>query len=267
MIEKKKRYDFSDLLKIMDTLRGENGCPWDRQQTIDSLRRYLLEETYETLEACDTGGMKLADELGDLLLQIVFMARIGSEDGSFDITDVTTCICKKMITRHPHIFADAKADTAQEVLSNWDTIKRKERGITSHAEAIMDISKSLPALMRAEKIQQKAAKAGFDWDDISGAVAKLLEEVAEMREAIAQKDEKAAAEELGDVLFSVVNVARFLKVSAELALISCNEKFTQRFSIVERLAAAEGKMLEDMTLAQMDVLWEQAKLQLREGAL
>ncbi len=250
-------YDFSHLTEIMALLRAPEGCPWDREQDHESLKQYLIEEAYEVLEAIDLkDGDKLLEELGDLLLQVVFHAQVAKEHGEFDIMDVTTRICRKMIDRHTHIFGNAKADTAKEVVSNWEAIKKQEKGLISHTQVLKDIPSNLPALMRGYKVQKKAALAGFDWDLVEDALLKVDEELAELR-AIYQKgipDETAG--ELGDLLFAVVNVARFLDVQPELALTTTTEKFIKRFEYIEKHA---DRPLETMTLDEMDVLWNQAK--------
>ncbi|MEI6131837.1 MAG: nucleoside triphosphate pyrophosphohydrolase [Bacillota bacterium] len=257
----KDRYDFEDLIKIMQILRSPGGCPWDAEQTNHSLRRYLIEETYEVLDAMQNGGDEhFYDELGDLLLQIVFHAQIAQDEGRFDISDVTTAICKKMISRHAHVFGDVVAETSDDVLVSWEQIKKKEKGLESHTEAMKDIPASLPALMRAFKVQHKAAKAGFDWDDIQDVYAKVEEELAEVKDAIAHAKHKSEVEdEIGDLLFAAVNLSRFVNTHPELALSGTTEKFIRRFDHVETSALKQGKRLEDMSLAEMDVLWEQAK--------
>jgi len=261
----KDRYDFNDLLKIMEKLRSENGCPWDKEQTHESLRIYMIEETYEVLEALDAKDKgKFCNELGDLLLQIVFHAQIAKENGDFQIDDVTTEVCSKLISRHPHIFGDVKADTAEQVLVNWEAIKKKEKKLKSQTGVLKDVPKNLPALMRSYKVQQKAAQVGFDWDDIKDVFAKVDEELDELKEAHSSKDADRIADELGDVLFSIVNLARFLNVQPELALTSTVNKFIKRFEYVEEQSIKQGKKLEEMSLAEMDELWNEAKKDLPE---
>ena len=260
-MKQKKTYVIQDLLEITRILRGENGCPWDRQQTIESLKKYVLEESYEVIDACDAGGMKLADELGDLLLQITMMSQIGTEENSFCFDDVCNLICQKMILRHPHVFGDETADTSEKVLDNWEKIKQKERSFTTVTESMQDITAALPSLLRAYKIQKKAAKVGFDWEDAGGAMAKVKEELAETEEAARMKNPEAITEEIGDLLFAVVNAARFYGVNPELALKAANDKFIHRFAFVEQSAAQQGRDLEKMPLEEMDELWEQAKEQ------
>ncbi|HZJ56701.1 MAG TPA: nucleoside triphosphate pyrophosphohydrolase [Clostridia bacterium] len=252
-----EEFDFRDLVRVMEALRSPEGCPWDREQTHDSLRQYLLEETYEVLEALDLKDTeKMVEELGDVLLQVVFHGRIGSENGQFDIRDITTGICRKMIERHPHIFGDVKVENSEQVLDNWEKIKKKEKGLISHTQILKDIPPVLPALMRAYKVQKKAALVGFDWDRIEDAVDKLKEELMELKDAYEGGDRARIDEELGDLLFSAVNVARFLKVEPELSLKATIEKFIRRFEYIEKMAPLP---LEQMSLKDMDFLWNEAK--------
>ncbi len=256
----KKKYCFEDLLEIMETLRSEKGCPWDREQTHESMKRYLIEETYEALEALDSGDKrKFADELGDLLLQVVFHAQIGKEEGTFTIEDVISLICQKMIERHTHVFGQAHADTADQVLDNWEEIKKKEKRLESHTQVLKDVSSYLPALMRSYKVQDKAAKVGFDWDDVDGAMEKVHEEINELKEVYKSKNMEKMQEEIGDLLFAVVNVARFLKVQPELALTQTIEKFINRFEYIEKNGSKYNKKMEEMTMEEMDRLWNEAK--------
>ena len=252
-------YKFEDLLKIVKTLRGENGCPWDREQTIESLKSYVLEESYEVMDACTEGGMKLADELGDLLLQIVMIAEIASEEGSFNINDVIKLISEKMIHRHPHVFADECAKTSAQVLDNWEKIKRNDRRITTHADAMRDIAAAMPAQLRAYKVQGKAAKTGFDWDNASGAAEKLTEEIGEVLDAEKGGNAGEIHEEVGDMLFSAVNVARKLNINPELALADATDKFINRFDKMETLAKDRKINLENSGLEAMDKLWDEVK--------
>ncbi|MDK2801581.1 MAG: tetrapyrrole methylase family protein / MazG family protein [Clostridiales bacterium] len=256
----KKKYTFDDLLEIMALLRSEKGCPWDREQTHESLKRYLIEETYEVLEALDSGDKnRFADELGDLLLQIVFHAQIGKEEGTFDIHDVISCICQKMIDRHTHVFGQAKADNADEVLDNWEEIKKKEKGLENHTQVLREVSSYLPALMRSYKVQQKAAKVGFDWDSVTGAMDKVKEEINELEQVYKTENMGKIEEEVGDLIFAIVNVARFLKVHPELALTQTVEKFINRFEYIEKNCSRFNKKMEEMTLDEMDILWNEAK--------
>ncbi len=256
----KKKYDFSDLLEIMERLRGEDGCPWDREQTHQSLRIYLIEETYEVLEALDAGDKgKFCNELGDLLLQIVFHAQVAKESGDFDIRDVTTEICQKLISRHPHIFGDVNADTTEKVLENWEAIKKKEKKLKSQTGVLKDVPSNLPALMRSYKVQQKAAQVGFDWDYVEDAFSKVDEEIQELRDVYKSNNVERITDELGDAFFALVNVSRFLKIQPELALTGTIGKFIRRFEYIEQQSAKVGKKLEDMSLAEMDELWNEAK--------
>ena len=258
--QKKPKYGFEDLLQIMKMLRAPGGCPWDREQTHKSIRQNFIEETYEVIEAIDTEDRELLkEELGDVLLQVVFHSEMESEVGSFDINDVCDGICKKLIVRHPHIFADVKADTTDEVLSNWDKIKMQTKSQKTQSDAMDSVSKSLPSLMRSEKLQKKAAKVGFDWPDVSGALQKVEEETQELKKAIEDGDKKGMEEELGDLLFSVVNVSRFLKVDSEEALYHACDKFTNRFRMVEVLAKERGIAMESAPLSLLDSLWDEVK--------
>jgi tetrapyrrole methylase family protein/MazG family protein len=256
----KEKYTFGDLLEIMARLRAENGCPWDREQTHESLRIYMIEETYEVLEALDAGDKgKFCNELGDLLLQIVFHAQIAKENGDFDMDDVLTEVCSKLISRHPHIFGDVKADTAEKVVENWEAIKKKEKKIESQTGVLKDVPSNLPALMRSYKVQQKAAQVGFDWDDIEDVFRKVEEEVQELRDVYKSQNVERITDELGDAFFALVNLARFLKVQPELALTGTIRKFIDRFEYIEQQSMKAGKRMEDMSLAEMDGLWNEAK--------
>ena len=254
----KESYDVQDLEEIVRILRAPGGCPWDAEQTHASIRRNFLEEAYEAVEAIDEGNPEhLKEELGDVLLQVVFHARMEQEAGRFDLNDVADGVCKKLIFRHPHVFGDVNVSGTGEVLSNWEALKRQEKGQATNTDALEAVARSLPALWRAEKVQKKAKKAGFDWPDISGALDKLSEELAELKTAAA--DGTNVEEELGDLLFSAVNVARFLKLDPEEALGKATAKFISRFQKVEAQAVRSGTAMEDMTLAELDKLWEQAK--------
>jgi tetrapyrrole methylase family protein/MazG family protein len=255
-----KKYKMDNLIGIMKTLRSNEGCPWDREQNHKSLKPYLIEESYEVLEALEDDDMELLEEeLGDLLLQIVFHSQIASENGYFNITDVTTGICRKLISRHPHVFGELKVETTEKVLSNWEEIKREEKEEQSYTESLMRIPKQLPSLMKSYKVQEKAAKVGFDWDDVHGAMKKVYEELKELSDALDSNIHDDIYEEIGDILFAVVNVARFLKIRPELALNSTIDKFIRRFSYIEQSAQAKSKNMEEMTLKEMDDLWNDAK--------
>ena len=258
--EFKETYTFQDLLTIMAILRAPGGCPWDREQDHASIKRSLIEETYEVIEAINKDDkVLLQEELGDVLLQVVFHAQIEREAGVFDMDDVCDGICKKLIERHPHVFGDVKVSGTDDVLDNWDTIKRKSKQQKTQGDAMQNVPRELPALMRAEKIQKKAKKAGFDWDDVSGAYDALDSEIGELKAAAQSGDSAAAAEELGDVLFSVVNVARFLKIDPEQALTAATDKFMQRYLLVEQLAHERGISMETTPIDALDKLWVEAK--------
>lgn len=256
----KERYSFEDLQEIMALLRSETGCPWDREQTHESLKKYLIEETYEVLEAIDLRNKdKIAEELGDVLLQVVFHAQIARECGQFDMEDVISGICRKLVSRHTHVFGDATADTPDQVVSNWEQIKKQEKGLKSHAGVLKDVPANLPALMRSYKVQQKAAQVGFDWEDIEDVIAKVDEEIQELKDVYKSKNVERITDEMGDVFFALVNLARFLKVQPELALTGTINKFIRRFEYIEQESAKAGRKLEEMSLAEMDVLWNEAK--------
>lgn len=258
--KRKEKYDFQDLVAIMKILRGEGGCPWDREQTHQSIRQNFIEETYEVIEAIDTEDTELLkEELGDVLLQVVFHSEIEQEQGRFDIDDVADGICKKLIVRHPHVFSDVTADTSEKVLENWDKIKMQTKSQKSRTQAMRSVSRSLPGLMRSQKIQEKAAKAGFDWDNVNGALDKLEEEIAELKQAIKNNDSENQFEEFGDVLFSAVSVSRFLGVDSEKALYFSCDKFIERFDKVEQAAKEQGINMKDADLNTLDSLWNQAK--------
>ena len=253
-------YDFMDLLDIMDKLRGEDGCPWDKEQTHTSLKKYLIEESYEVIEAIDNKDVDmLIEELGDVLLQVVFHSQIGKEDGFFEIKDVIQSICDKMINRHPHVFSDLEINNSNEVLENWDKIKSMEQGNKTYTDSIRHIAKTLPALMRADKVQKKAAKVGFDWDNIEDAMKKITEEYKEIEDVYKSKNKVKILEEIGDLLFSVVNVARFLDIDPENALNYSIDKFINRFQYIEDEAISMGRNLDNMSLEEMDELWKEAK--------
>ena len=252
---------FDKLVQIMARLRAPDGCPWDREQTHRSLKPYLIEEAYETLEALDSGDDKeIRAELGDLLLQIIFHSQLAAEEDRFTIDDVVNGICEKLIRRHTHVFGDVKATNQQEALNNWEKVKREERGGgESGASALDGVPTSMPALLRARRLQSKAKSVGFDWDSADGAFEKLDEEMAEFRAAFAAMDPKRLEDELGDIFFSLVNVSRFLKINPEEALTGSITKFINRFQYVEGEVAKSGKQLDAVGLEEMDRLWEEAK--------
>ena len=245
---------FQRLLNIMDDLRAQ--CPWDKKQTMQSLRHLTIEETYELGDAIlDNDLQEVKKELGDLLLHIVFYAKIGSETGDFDIADVANGVCDKLIIRHPHIYGDVKVDNEEDVKRNWEKIKLKE----GNKSVLGGVPKSLPALVKASRIQDKAAGVGFDWDNIDDVFAKIKEEIEELHAEVKAQKHTAIEAEFGDVLFSLINYARFLKVNPEDALERTNKKFIARFQYLERKAAESGKSLRDMTLAEMETYWQEAK--------
>ncbi|KNZ68898.1 MazG family protein [Thermincola ferriacetica] len=261
------KYPMDPLVKIMQQLRSPEGCPWDREQTHESLKKYLIEETYEVLDAIDNGNMnKFCEELGDLLLQIAFHAQIADEEGFFDINDVVKSIAEKLVRRHPHVFGNTRVKNSSEVSYNWDKIKEMEKRKEGMEEAsILDsIPKALPALLKAEKVQKRAAKVGFDWPDYRGALDKIYEELEELKEALDRGNRSNAAEEMGDLFFALVNLARFLSVDPEEALQATVDKFIKRFKLMEKKAWETGKKLADLNLDQLDQLWEEAKIVLNQ---
>ena len=259
--EFKENYTFNDLVEIVKILRSPGGCPWDMEQNHKSIREDFLEETYEVLEAIDTENkVLLEEELGDVLLQVVFHAQISKEDSDFDINNVTDGICKKLIIRHPHVFSDVTVNGTDEVLSNWDTIKRQTKSQSSQSVAMAAIPKTFPALMKAQKVQGKAKKAGFDWPNADGAFNKVLEETEELKEAFNSDNKDRIEDELGDLLFSVVNVARFCDCNAESALEKATEKFMRRYTAVERLAEEKNIDMKTSSIETLDKLWESVKM-------
>ncbi len=263
LFEKKERYTAEDLLKIMKLLRSPEGCPWDKEQTHSSIRSNFIEETYEVIDAIDaddTDGLR--EELGDVLLQVVFHAQMEAERGTFTFDDVSDGICKKLIHRHPHIFGDVVAETSEQVLHNWDSIKREEKNQHTTADAMRSVPRGFPALMRAQKVQHKAAKVGFDWNDVYGALSKLSEEAEELLEAVEDGNPREIEEELGDVLFAAVNVSRFVDVQSEEALTRATDKFTERFARVEQLAQERGLDMTSAALEELDTLWDEVKAQM-----
>lgn len=259
-LNSKDHYGFEDLCGIMALLRSENGCAWDREQTHKSIRKNLIEETYEVIEAIDTDDYTLMrEELGDLLLQVVFHSQMAKEEERFDIGDVIDELCKKLIVRHPHVFGDVTVSGSAEVLKNWDAIKYKTKKVRTSTEAMNSISPALPALMRAHKIGEKGAKIGFDFDDPFDALAKVKEEVAEVEEAIQKENKEKISEEIGDLLLAVVNVARLSKVDSEEALYRANEKFIGRFAEVEKQASEQGIDIASADRETKEALWERTK--------
>lgn len=265
--EIKDNYDINDFLRLVTVLRSPGGCPWDRKQTHESIKKNFIEETYEAVEAinkADSEGLK--EELGDVLLQVAMHSEMESEKGSFDFNDVVNDICKKLVVRHPHVFGDAAAQSSDEALQNWDQVKLRTKGMKKQGEAMIKVPREFPALMRAQKVQEKAAKAGFDWDDINGAVDKLHEEIDELETALAAGVGKDIEEEFGDVLFSCVNVSRFIGADSEEALTASTDKFIKRYLLVEKLAADEGLDMKTASIEELDKLWNKAKIIIAEKA-
>jgi tetrapyrrole methylase family protein/MazG family protein len=249
---------FQKLVDIMAKLRSENGCAWDKVQTHETLKPYLIEESYEVIEAIDEKDpAKLKEELGDLLMQVVFHSQVAKDKGEFDINDVIEKISSKMISRHPHVFGDARFDTPEEVKKQWHDRKKEEGKLRD--SALEGVPKELPSLLRAHRLQSRAAKVGFDWPKIDDVVAKLEEELNEFRQAVQGKDKKEIEDELGDIFFVLVNLSRWVGVNAEEALRKTISKFISRFRYIEMKAAENGRKLEEMTLEEMDALWDEAK--------
>jgi tetrapyrrole methylase family protein/MazG family protein len=251
---------FKELVEIMATLRGPEGCPWDKEQTPRSLKPFLVEETYEVLEAIDEGEPhKVKEELGDLLFQIIFHARLAEEKGEFAISDVLANITEKMIRRHPHVFGDKDLKTSEQVLVDWEIMKKKEKGYSTRKSILEGVPRELPALIRAHRLQERAARLGFDWDRVDDVIMKLDEEVGEFKKTLSDRDPSKMEDELGDIFFALVNIARFIGVNPEDALRRTISKFISRFQYVEESAKESGRELSDMTLAEMDALWDEAK--------
>ncbi len=255
--------EFNRLIDIMKRLRAPNGCPWDREQDYLSLRRYILEEAYELIEAIESGDLdNMTEECGDLVLQVVFVSQIAAERGDFNICDVLNYISSKLVRRHPHVFGDVTVENSDEVLKNWEQIKLGEKKEKHKDESVISgVPRGLPALLRSFRIQEKAAKVGFDWpkNHIEDVLAKVDEEVGEVKEAIAAGDKKAVADELGDVLFIVTNLSRHLKIDPETALHQATDKFAKRFKIVEKNVAESGRKWDEFSLEELDRLWKKAK--------
>jgi len=261
---------FEKLVALQARLRARNGCPWDREQTHTTLRTYLVEETYEVLDALQSGDdAKFAEEMGDLLLQIVFHSQIAAEEGRFTVADVIREVHEKMVRRHPHVFGEKRAKDAAEVLRNWEQIKAQERRTetengrpraTSAEKSLLDgVPRTLPATLEGLQLTKKAARVGFDWEDAAGIFEKMREECAELRHALDKKEGAKVEEEIGDLLFAAVNLARFLQVDPEIALKNANAKFSRRFREMERLARASGRAFEKVPRGEMESLWEAAK--------
>jgi tetrapyrrole methylase family protein / MazG family protein len=249
-----------DLIALMARLRGPDGCPWDRKQTTASLKPFLIEECYEVVDALDEGKPdKVKEELGDLLFQIIFHSRIAEENGEFTVQDVIATNIEKMTRRHPHVFGTARLSTDQEVLSNWEDIKKKEKGYEDRKSILEGVPRHLPSLLRAHSLQERAARVGFDWSRIDEALPKLDEEMAEFKESLKREDAAGIEEELGDIFFMLVNISRFLGVNPEEALRKTISKFIKRFRYIEERAENTGRSLNDMTLDEMEALWQEAK--------
>ena len=250
----------SKLIKITDTLMGEDGCPWDKVQTRESLKPYLVEETYEVLDALDANDPeKIKDELGDLLYQILFHSKISSLKGEFNFRDVINNLSEKMVRRHPHVFKEGELNTPDQVVKQWEEIKRNEKNQANQKSILDNIPKNLPSLLRAQKLQKKTAKEGFDWDQINDVFDKLDEEIAEFKEAVLKKKSADIQNEIGDIIFVITNIAKCYKIDAEEALRSTNNKFIKRFQYIEQKIEAKGKTLKDSPLEEMERYWQEAK--------
>lgn len=258
--QQKEKYSIDDLIDIVRLLRGEGGCPWDREQTHQSIRQDFLEETCEVLEAIDLKDTDLLrEELGDVLLQVVFHCRIEEENNSFKFDDICDGICKKLIVRHPHVFGEITVSSTGDVLKNWDAIKMETKHQTTYTETLESVAKSLPALMRAQKVGKRAMRAGMDFRNADDAIACISAEKAELDEAVASGDKSHIEEEIGDLLFSCVNVARHLGIDAELALKNSTDKFIKRFSVTENLVRAENTNMKTLPIEELDVYWKKSK--------
>lgn len=256
---------FDRLVRIMKRLRGEGGCPWDREQTLESLRGYLIEETYEVLDALDHGSVDdHLEELGDLLLQIVFQSEIRREEQAFDAAMVANAICDKLVRRHPHVFEDAEAGSSDEVVSRWEAIKASEK--SGRRSRLDGVPRALPALARAARVTEKAARVGFDWPDISGPRRKIDEELSELDEAARSGHPDDVEAELGDVLFAAVNYARHAGIAAEDALRRSVDRFETRFRAVEAKVEARGRAVAELSLMELDELWEEVKSESSEAS-
>lgn len=256
----KDKYNMDDLVAIIKVLRAPGGCPWDREQTHESIKKNFIEETYEVVEAINKQSPDmLREELGDVLLQIVLHTEMESEKGNFTFDDVANDIVQKLVVRHPHVFGEVVANNTAEALNSWDAVKLKTKGQKNQTESMLSVPRELPALMRAQKIQHKAAKIGFDWDDVGGAVDKLYEEIDELKTAMEQGKRLDIEDEFGDVLFSCVNIARFIDVDSEEALTASTDKFMSRFSLVEQMASEQGIDMKCSSIEELDRLWDKAK--------
>ncbi len=258
--EFKDSYDINDLISIITLLRAPDGCPWDRAQTHNSIKKNFIEETYEVIEAINKHSIAgMREELGDVLMQIMLHCEMERELGNFDFSDVCNELCEKLIVRHPHVFGDVKAENEAQALQSWDNAKQQTKGIKSQYQSMMSVARELPALMRAEKVQSKAAKVGFDWHDKEGAFDKISEEINELKIAAEHSNQSEIEDEFGDVLFSFVNTSRFLNLDSEEALTKATDKFISRFKIVEELANEKGISMKASSLEELDLLWDKAK--------
>jgi len=252
--------DIDKLVKIMSILRSEKGCPWDKEQDLQSLRSFILEESYEVIEAIDReDAHKLKEELGDLLFQIIFIAQIGKEKGFFSLREVIDYCYQKMVRRHPHVFGKKKANNSTDVLKQWEMIKGKEKSDKNKSLLLKDLEPLLPALLKTHILTTKASRVGFDWQVIDQVIDKLKEELSELRQAIKQGNREEMEHEVGDLLFAAANISRFLDINPEIALQKINKAFISRFNYIEKKLAERGKSLENSTLDEMDALWEEAK--------
>ena len=257
-LKTREHYDFEDLVLLVEVLRSEQGCPWDREQTHKSIRKDFIEETYEVIEAIDTDNpVLLREELGDVLLQVVFHARIGEEEGTFAVGDVTNDICVKLIHRHPHVFGDVVAETSEKVLSNWEIIKSEEKERKTVTDKLRAIPPMLPALMRAEKVGKKAKC--FDFGDADAVMDKVCEELTEFSDAWSEEDHAAMEEEMGDLLLTITSLCRKLKIEPEVALNRATDKFIDRFERVENAVLEQGKSMDEMTMPALDAIWDEIK--------
>ncbi len=261
----KDNYNINDLISIVTALRAPGGCPWDREQTHQSIKKNFIEETYEVIEAINKNDPDMMkEELGDILLQVALHCEMEREKGNFDFNDVANDIVKKLVVRHPHVFGDAVANSNSQALENWDAVKLRTKGMKSQTESMVSVPRELPALMRAQKIQHKAAKVGFDWQEISGALEKLYEEIEELKIAVSNGESSQIEDEFGDVLFSCVNISRFINVDSEECLTASTDKFVSRFAQVENLAKEKGIDMKSASLDELDALWDEAKKILAE---
>lgn len=253
------RKSFDDLVSLMTTLRGPGGCPWDRQQSLADLKPFIIEEAYEVVDAIDRNDRDaLREEVGDMLLEAVFVAQIAREEGSFDVFDAITAIHDKLVRRHPHVFADVVADTADAVLTNWEKMKSAERA-EQNQSLLSGVPAPLPALLKASRLTEKAARVGFDWESTDDIFTKLEEETGELKDAIARGERGEIVHELGDLLFTLANISRRLEVNAEEALQETNRRFTRRFQHIEQALREQSRSFEESSLEELDRLWEQAK--------